>query len=76
MVTIKRQARLAGLLYLLLGLTALLWYWPRAVTIPLAVISLWIGLSLMMRSIRLTRGAAARQADEKQAESVKDPVIN
>jgi cardiolipin synthase len=56
------EARLLGagaILLLAIGLLAL--YWPRAITVPLAVISIWIALALATRAWQIHRSASRRE---------------
>ena len=46
-----RITGIAGLLLLLFALTSV--FFPRAITIPIAVLSGWLGLSLLIRTYRL-----------------------
>ena len=38
---------------LLMGLSVLFWFFPRALTYPLIVVLLWISLALLYRAYRL-----------------------
>jgi len=40
--------------------------WPRAIAVPIALLSLWVGCALFWRARRLDR-AAAQTAIEKDA---------
>ena len=50
-----RILSLAGVALVVLAVLAVLW--PRVIATPLAALSVWVGLALMWRSVRLiTRG--------------------
>jgi cardiolipin synthase A/B len=54
----------AGAALLLLGLVALLW--PRVVAVPLAILTLWLALSLLFRAraLRRRRGGEGRDGED------------
>jgi len=53
----------AGLALLVLGLLALVWPWVIAA--PLAVIAIWLAVSLLVRARTLHRESVARRRREK-----------
>lgn len=58
----------ASVLLLLLSVIAVLW--PRVVTIPLAVLGVWIAAALLIRSYRLHREGSIAEQRSPQARSI------
>jgi cardiolipin synthase len=54
-----RVAAAGGLALALLAVAALLW--PRLLTVPAAFVALWLGITLVVRALRLTRRARAAE---------------
>jgi cardiolipin synthase A/B len=55
---------------LLLALTVVAVLWPRVVTIPLAVLGVWIAAALLIRAYRLHRDGAPAEQKSPQARSL------
>jgi cardiolipin synthase len=55
---------------LLTALTVMAVFWPRVVTIPLAVLCLWIAAALLMRAYRLHSEGASAEQKSPQARSI------
>jgi cardiolipin synthase len=55
---------------LLLMLTVIAVLWPRVLTIPLAVLALWIAAALLIRSYRLHREGPRAEQESPQARSM------
>jgi cardiolipin synthase len=63
----KIMAVASALLFVLTGVAIL---WPRVVTIPMAVLGLWIAAALLIRSYRLHREGPRAEQQSPQARSI------
>jgi cardiolipin synthase A/B len=57
--------------FVFVGLALLLYFFPKVIVIPIAVLLIWTGLALAIRAIRLLRKTPAKEAKEHSIETVK-----